>query len=505
MPLSAMQQLCYAARRSEMPNPTESAILAAVRAAVSRRPGAPALVSPRETVSYAALERRAAFVAAQLAGVNGDVVGLLHPNSPSFAAGLLGALWAGKTVAVLPWVAPAPLLKLMAAEAGFRAVLAAEELAPRAAEAGLEPIVAPQPNDAGPAAQEPPPKARALETAVLLYTSGTTGRPKAVALSESNLLANAEGCRVAGEFTGDDVMLAILPLFHAFGLTVTLLLPLTLGGKVVLEDRFVPRTSLQSVAAHRVTTMIGVPSQFRLLAREKVDVDAASLRLCIAGAERLGDQTGRAFEQRFSRLLLQGYGATEASPVVSVNWPLQNRPGSVGRPLPNVRVSIREEMQELARGEHGEVCVEGPSVMLGYHGQPEATARKIPGGVLRTGDRGWLDSEGYLHLAGRADDLLKVAGEKVYPVEIEQVLEQIEGVEEAAVIGVDDPTRGITLAAFVAARPGTTLDAAAVRAACRERLEAAKSPRSLTVVEQLPRGASGKVDKKALLEQVSRT
>lgn len=499
-----MWLLCYAARRSNMSSPTESAILAAVRAAASRRADAPALVSPREAVTYATLERRAAAVAAQLAGVSGDVVGLLQPNSPSFAASLLGALWAGKTAAVLPWIAPAPLVKLMAAEAGFRCVLAAEELAPRAAEAGLEPMVAPQPADAGSAGSEPHSRPLALEAAVLLYTSGTTGRPKAVALSESNLLANVEGCRVAGEFTGEDVMLAILPLFHAFGLTVTLLLPLTLGGKVVLEDRFVPRTSLQSVAGHRVTAMIGVPSQFRLLAREKLDVDAASLRLCIAGAERLGDQTGQAFEERFGRQLLQGYGATEASPVVSFNRPRQNRPGSVGQPLPNIRVSIREEMRELPGGEHGEVCIEGPSVMLGYYGQPEATARKIPGGVLRTGDGGWLDSEGFLHLAGRADDMLKVAGEKVYPSEVERVLEHLEGVEEAAVIGVQNAARGTALAAFVAARPGTTLDAAAVRAACRERLEAAKTPRSITVVEQLPRTPSGKVDKKALLEQAIR-
>jgi long-chain acyl-CoA synthetase len=486
-----------------MPNAKESAILAAVRAVASRRPNAPALVSPRETLSYAALERRAAAVAGQLGAVRGDIVGLLHPNAPGFVAGLLGALWAGKTVAILPWVAPAPLLQSMAAEASFRSVLVAEELAPRAEEAGLELIVTPRSEDAGPVMSAPPLAPRALEAAVLLYTSGTAGRPKAVELSDTNLLANVEGLRIAGEFTGDDVMLAILPLFHAFGLTVTLLLPLVLGGKVVLEDRFVPRTSLQSVAAHRVSAMIGVPSQFRLLAKERMEVDAASLRLCIAGAERLGDYLGQAFQERFDRPLLQGYGATEASPVISFNRPRQNRPGSVGLPLPNIRVTIREELRELPGGERGEVCVEGPSVMLGYSGQPEATASKIPGGMLRTGDRGWMDSDGFLYLAGRADDMLKVAGEKVYPAEIERVLEQIEGVEEAVVIGVDDAARGTALAAFVAARAGTSLDAAAVRAACRERLEAAKTPRTVTVVEQLPRGLSGKVDKKALLQQAA--
>jgi len=477
---------------------SDSRIVAAVFGAAAR-PDKRAIVAPREALTYGELERRAGAVAKQLGAAPGNVVGLLYPNSPGFAAGLLGALWAGKTAALFPFVAPPPVLKLMAAAAGVRTVLAAEELAPRAAEAGLDVVTT-----AAPAADSgPSPADRSQREAVLIYTSGTTGMPKAVALSEENLLANVEGCRVAGPFSGDDVMLAILPLFHAFGLTVTLLLPLTLGGTVILEDRFVPRTSLQSVETHRVTAMIGVPSQFRLLAKEPADVDAASLRLCIAGAERLGDQTAAAFENRFERPLLQGYGATEASPVVSFNRLGRNRPGSVGLPLPNARVTIREDSHELPAGDQGEVCIEGPSVMLGYYGQPEATAKKIPAGVLRTGDRGWLDGDGYLHLAGRADDMVKVAGEKVYPAEIERVLEQLEGVEEAAVVGATSEARGTSLIAFVAARSGVTLDSAAVRAAARERLEALKTPRSVHILEQLPRALGGKVDKKALLELAS--
>ncbi len=478
----------------------ESQIVANLRAAAAQRPEAVALASPREAVSYAALERGAAAVAALLANVPENVVGLLHPNSPGFAAGLLGALWAGKTAAVLPWIAPAPLLKLFAAEAGLRTVLAAEELAPRAVEAGLAAAITPQLNDPASAHGGPEPRLvpPALDAAVLLYTSGTTARPKAVALSESNLLANVEGCRIAGEFTGDDIMLAILPLFHAFGLTVTLLMPLTLGGKVVLEDRFVPRTTLESVAAHRISAMIGVPGQFRLLAKEPAAVDTASLRLCIAGAERLGDHVGEAFEARFRRPLFQGYGATEAAPVVSFNRPGHNRPGSVGLPLPNVRVSIREDDRELPAGEYGEVCVEGPNVMLGYFGQPAATAEKIRNGVLRTGDRGWLDAAGYLHLSGRADEMLKIDGEKVYPAEVERVLEQLPGVEEAAIVAVNEAARGTTLAAFVVPREGATLSPADLRAACAAVLEPAKIPRTFTPVEQIPRGASGKVDRRAL-------
>jgi long-chain acyl-CoA synthetase len=480
----------------------QSSILAVVRSTASRRPSAPALVAPRETLDYGELERRAAAVAARLArDAPGDIIGLLYPNSVGFVTGMLGALWAGKTVAILPSIAPPPLLKLMAAEAGFDFVLAAEELVPRATESGLHVAVPAAGDRVTPPANETPVTPLAREEAVLLYTSGSTGRPKAVALSEANLLANVEGCRVAGEFTGDDVMLAILPLFHAFGLTVTLLLPLVLGGKVVLEERFVPRTVLHSIEAHRASALIGVPAQYRLLAKEPTPADAASLRLCISGAERLPDQVGTAFAERFSRPLLQGYGATEASPVVSFNRPHSNRPGSVGPPLPNVRVSIRDGATALPEGEAGEVCVEGPSVMLGYFRRPEATAQKIPGGVLRTGDRGWMDRDGFLHLAGRDDDMVKVAGEKVYPSEIERTLERVAGVEQAVVIGVPDPARGMALLAFVEARPGASLDEAALRSACAEALEAAKIPRSIAFVEQIPRGLSGKVDKRRLLDQ----
>lgn len=484
------------------PQGKESAIVAAVRGAATRRTDHPALIAGEQTISYAELMRRSAGVAAHVArNAPGHVAGILLPTVPSFAWAFLGALWAGKTVAVLPTLAPAPLLQLMAAGAGLTTVLTSAELAPRVAEAHLTPVIV----DQIPAASgaEPPLAPRALETAVLLYTSGTTGRPKAVALSDENLLANAEGCRIAQGFTSDDVMMAILPLFHAFGLTVNLVLPLSLGCSVILEERFAPRTVLQSIERHRATTLVAVPAQFRLLAKESARADYGSMRLSIAGAERLTEQVSRDFEHRFGKALLEGYGATEASPVVAINPPHANRAGTVGVPLPNVRLTVREESRPLAAGEPGEVCVEGPSVMLGYFNQPEATAQKIPGGVLRTGDRGWLDRDGYLHIAGRADEMFKVAGEKIYPAEIERAIEQVAGVEQAIVVGAHDAARGFVLHAFVEPRPGAPLTEAALRSATRERIEAGKLPRCFTVVEQLPRTPSGKVDKRALLSRVA--
>lgn len=524
----------------------------AVRATAARWPERVALVCGEERVPYRELMGRVEAVAAGLSeakegketskterGGKGrapkeisdfksqiperEIVGLLCSNRLEFAYGVLGALAAGKAVAVLPTLAPPPLLGMMAADAGVKRVLTTEDLAPRLADAKVKSRLIPalveeggkevgksggkedrgrEPGQPAPA-QEGGKRPHSAGAAVLLYTSGSTGRPKAVALSDENVLANIDGSVRAAGFTDQEVMLAILPLFHAYGLTVTLLLPLVLGARVVMLERFVPRTVLATIERERVTALVAVPSQYRLLAREPMQVDASSLRLCIAGAERLSDTVGAEFEQRFGKPILQGYGATEASPVVSLNPPQANRVGSVGKALPNIQVTIRDGERMLGSNQQGEVCVEGPSVMLGYHNRPEATSEKISGGVLRTGDQGWLDDEGYLHLAGRADDLIKVAGEKIYPAEVEQAIEQVNGVEEVAVIGVPDETRGSALVAFVQPKAGATLTEASLRAACRGCVDGMKMPRSFVVVEQMPRSATGKLDKKTLAGQLA--
>lgn len=474
-----------------------SEIVAAVQYVASRYAERTALIGSEEEVSYAELVRRAQSAAALIGrNASGERVGLLLGNSVHFPPHVVGALWAGKTVAVLPTIAPPPLLKYMFAEAKLATVFATADLAPRLAEAGvphvvIDPLYASAPDFA--------PQPRTSEAAVLLYTSGTTGRPKTVALSERNIISNAEGCRQATGFDDRQVMLAILPLFHAYGLTVTVLLPLMTGSKVVILDRFMPRTVLSTIERHRVTCLVAVPSQYRLLAMDPTPCDASSLWLCISGAERLPETTEREFTDRFGHPVLPGYGATEASPVISLNLPETNRPASVGHPLPNLKVTIRNEDDTLcARGEIGELCVEGPNVMLGYLSDPEATAQKLRGGVLHTGDKGFFDSEGFLYLSGRADEMVKVSGEKVYPVEVENALERITGVEEVAVITLPDAKAGARLHAFVQRKPGATLDEAALRAACREVLETHKIPRSFTFVDSLPRTMTGKTDKRSL-------
>lgn len=475
-----------------------SVIVTTFRSIAGRYPDRTAIISGEQTLSYGELERRAATAAAAIREqVKDDVVALLVPNSPEFATLILGALWAGKSVAVLPTLAPAPVIKMMAMAAGAQTVITSEEFVPRLMEAQVPCWMWERKSDTDP--RQVPVEPLKRGAAVLLYTSGTTGMPKAVMLSEENILSNAEGCRLATGFDDKQVMLAILPMFHAYGLTVTMLLPLLTGARILIPERFAPRLVLQLIEKHKISCLVAVPSQYRLLTKEQADFDTSSLWLCIAGAERLPEHVAIDFESRFKRPIVQGYGATEISPVVSLNLPEKNCLGSVGMPLPNLKVTIRDEDDRvLGTKEIGEVCVEGPSVMMGYHNQPEATARKIRNGVLHTGDRGYLDLEGFLHLVGRADDLVKVSGEKVYPAEVESALETVEGVDEAAVVALPDEKHGARLLAFVQLQPGKTHSEATLRAACREFMEPHKVPRSFAIVEQLPRTLTGKTDKRTL-------
>jgi long-chain acyl-CoA synthetase len=480
-----------------------SAILQRFRGIVSRYPDRRAIIGTDNSISYCELERRAASVAHRIADrVPGPSVALLYPNKPEFAALFLGAIWAGKTVAVLPTLAPPPLLKLMTMEAGVELVITSEELAPQMLALGMSCWIGDTSAEFEPSQipQQPNPSG----VAALLYTSGTTGRPKTVMLSEENILANIDGLIQATGFDDSQVMLAVLPLFHAYGLTVTTLLPVTVGASVVVPERFVPRQILQLIEKHRVTCLIAVPGQYRVLIKDPTPIDANSLWLCIAGAERLPEHVAQAFEQRFRHPLLQGYGTTELSPVVAFSPPEDYCSGSVGRPLPNIQVTIRGDYDEvLPTGEIGEVCVSGPSVMLGYLGDPQATEQKIRNGVLHTSDKGYLDANGFLFLLGRADDLVKVSGEKVYPSEVENAVETIDGVEESAVIALPDEKHGARLHAFVQLREGAILTEAALRAACREMLEHYKIPRSISFVPQIPRTLSGKTDKRALAASVN--
>ncbi len=340
------------------------------------------------------------------------------------------------------------------------------------------------------------------EPAVLIYTSGTTGRPKGATLTHMNLLSNARACEEVIEVGPDDRFLAVLPLFHSFGATVCMILPMILGAHSVLLPRFSPAEVLHALSACRITVFAGVPAMYTVLlgVRDDSACDLSALRICVTGGAPAPSKLITEFQRRFGAILVEGYGPTEASPVVSVNPPhgLQ-KIGSVGPPLPGVEVRVADEAgQMLPAGEVGEVLVRGPNVMLGYWRAPEATTETVVGGWLHTGDMGQVDEDGYLYIVGRKKEMVIVAGMNVYPREVEDVIYQLPAVADCAVVGVPSERRGEDVKAFVVLRPGQCLSEDEIVEHCRGRLAAYKVPRAVDIVPDLPRSATGKVLKSAL-------
>jgi len=341
--------------------------------------------------------------------------------------------------------------------------------------------------------------------AVIIYTSGTTGHPKGAMLSHGNLLANLESCRVALEAVGEDRFAVLLPMFHSFMLTVGVLLPLYVGGAIVLVKSLSPAKSIvQEIIRHRATLLPAVPQFFRALAHAAAPADLP-LRVCISGGAPLPAEILREFTARFPMPLLEGYGLSEASPVVSFN-PIRGpwKAGSIGVPISGVEMSVQDDAGAmLGPGQTGEICVRGANVMSGYWNQPGETARAFRNGWLLTGDVGHRDRDGYFYITDRKMDMLLVNGLNVYPREIEEILYQFPGVREAAVIGLPDARKGEQPLAFVSANEGITLDTAKMRQFLRERLADYKVPRQIVVLPGLPRNATGKMLKTDLRQMLA--
>jgi long-chain acyl-CoA synthetase len=345
-----------------------------------------------------------------------------------------------------------------------------------------------------------PGEARENELAVIIYTSGTTGRPKGAMLSHANLLHNVESCRIVLQTVEADRFAVLLPLFHSYMLTVGMLLPLMVGGSIVLiKSLHPPRAALQEIFQRSTTVLPAIPQFYRSMVNAPIQ-PPIPLRYCICGAAPLPAQVLKEFEEKFHIPLIEGYGLSEASPVVTKN-PLDGRrkAGSIGLPIPHVEVSIQDDNgRELGPNETGEVCVRGGNVMLGYWNQPQETAKTMRSGWLLTGDIGYRDAEGYYYITDRKKDMLLVNGINVYPREIEEILYQIPGVKEAAVIGRPDPRKGEQPVAFVAVIDGSVLEEKAIQRFIKERLADYKVPRKVVLMPALPRNATGKVLKTAL-------
>jgi long-chain acyl-CoA synthetase len=369
-----------------------------------------------------------------------------------------------------------------------------------------------------------PPLARPGEAApgdlaVLQYTGGTTGTPKAVMLTHANLVANAR--QVCAWFPsavpGHDKVLAVLPLFHVFALTTAMTVPVAMGAEIVLLPRFDYRQMRAALRRCRPTIVPGVPTLFKaLLDRGIAAPDLASVKVCISGGAPLPHDVQRQFDSLLSGgdcVLVEGYGLTEASPVCFCN-PVDGsgRAGTIGLPLPGIEARIRApEAPDIALppGTKGELQVRGPNVMQGYYRRPEETAAVLsPDGWLRTGDVGEMDADGYVTLVDRIKDLILCGGFNVYPRHVEEAIYRHPDIAAVTVLGMPDAYRGESVAAFVQRRPGSTLDAKGLLAFLKDRLSPVEMPRRIEFRSELPRTAVGKLSRKELraelLGEVSR-
>jgi len=338
--------------------------------------------------------------------------------------------------------------------------------------------------------------------ALLIYTSGTTGVPKGVMLDHANLDAMTEMGRGALHVGPEDRCLLILPLFHVNGIVVSVLTTLREGASVVIADRFNPHTFFDTIEAHRPTFFSAVPTIYNMLAALPDDVrpDTSSVRFAVCGAAPASAELLTRFEERYGFPLVEGYGLSEATCGSTIN-PVDGprKPGTVGLPFPGQELRILDpDGHQVPDGDNGEVVVRGPNVMRGYLGRPDDTAEVLVDGWLRTGDVGHLDADGYLTLVGRSKELIIRGGENIYPKEIEDVLASDPAILEAAVIGVPDETWGEVVVAYVAPRPGSTIDVRALSTLCETSLSRYKRPTEIHIVEALPKNAVGKLDKKLL-------
>jgi len=442
----------------------------------------------------------------------GDRVALLLGNSIEFVVAYFGALRAGLVVVPMNPAYTAAEVAVLLADSGSRAMVCEAPTAPVAVEAagavsGCEVI------ETGTATWrallEPGPpgpdiRVGAQSLALLLFTAGTSGRPKGAMLTHGALRANIDSLRQLTDpppVLPGDVVYAVLPMFHVYGLNTVLGLAVSAGAACVIADRFEPREALRLISERGVTTVAGAPAMYRAWAALPEAREAlAGVRLFSSGGSPLPTAVFDAFAESTGAVVYEGYGMTETSPVVTTTLVAgRPKPGSVGRAIPGVQIRLVDpDGQEADDGDTGEVCVRGPGVFLGYW--PDAAGGPDADGWFRSGDVAFLDADGDLHLVDRRRELVLVNGFNVYPREIELAIESMDGIEEVAVVGIPDDATGEALMAFVVARPGATVTAEQVRDHCAGRLARFKLPATIRMVQALPHSATGKVAKGRLRE-----
>jgi long-chain acyl-CoA synthetase len=506
---------------------------------VQVRPRHPVTVFNGVSATYEQLFERAKRISGLLAanGINaGDRVGVLFPNHPDFIASFFGATGLGAVVVPIN-----PLLKseeiahiLQDSQARALIVLSRSFAEARKAlsvlhdlqfvlvitpdgeelnegvdkdiKAKVERIHA---RDLALATQSGVVWTQSLQAqndlCVLVYTSGTTGKPKGAMLTHHNVASCVAMAHTVLEFSSEDRFLSVLPLCHIYGLTLAMLGVISKGGTIVIQERFEAPQTLKLIEEAKVTLIPAVPAmyQFMLMEIERNRYDLSSVRICLCGGSAMPHELIPALEEKFAAPFIEGYGLTEVSCIATANPPLGVRKnGSVGLPMPGVTIGIFDaHRKNLACGPEnvGEVAIKGPNVMQGYFNREDATKECLQDGWFFTGDLGYLDEEGYLFIVGRTKELIIRGGQNIYPREIEDVVLRIPQVAEVAVVGVPDQVMGERVKAVIALRKGQTLTSEEAKEFCAAHLAEYKIPRIFEFVAELPRNSTGKVLKRLLV------
>ena len=476
-----------------------------------------AVIDDRQSYSYGKLLAGAMFVSREIKrATQAKHVGVMLPTSGAFPITLLGAWLAGRVPVPLNYLLAKDELQYVIGDSDIDTIITSTQMlefigGAQVIPKGIKIVELEKVSFKGLPPICWPPNPGDDELAVLLYTSGTSGKPKGVMLTHGNIQSNAEAAVQHANIVKTDTFLGVLPQFHSFGLTVLTLLPLRIGARVIYTARFVPRKIVSLIEEHRPDIFIAVPSMYGALLSVKQSGPESfqSIRLAVSGAEPLPDATYEAFQERFNLKLLEGYGLTETSPACNWSTPERHKRHSVGPALPGVgNVIVDGDSNPVGPNTEGEIILTGPNLMKGYYKLDEQTEQVIttitlpgsssPARAFRTGDIGKLDDDGFLYITGRLKEMLIVGGENVFPREIEEVLNNYPSVKASAVVGKQDGMRGEVPVAFVEIEEGVEFDESALRNHCREALAQFKVPKEIHVLDELPRNPTGKIMRRAL-------
>jgi long-chain acyl-CoA synthetase len=478
-----------------------------------RSPGHVAVRLDDRELTYAQLDEASARVAGMLAGQGvspGDRVGLMLPNVGYFAVCYYGVLRAGAVVVPLNVLLKRREVAFHLRDCGARLLLGweglAEEALPGARDAGAEFVpVSPGRFEQARAAAAPRRDvfdAQPDTTAVILYTSGTTGTPKGAELTHQGLMRNCEIMQRAIGLGGTAVTLGALPMFHAFGQTCALNATIAGGGTLTLIPRFEPGKVLEIIQRDRVTVFEGVPTMYAAILHhpQRDRFDTSTLTTCLSGGSAMPVELMRSFEAALSCTVREGYGLSETSPVASFTPDGRaSKPGSIGVPIEGTEMKLVDDLDhEVPPGQVGEIVIRGHNVMKGYWHQPEATAEALRGGWFHTGDLARTDEDGYFFIVDRKKDMIIRGGYNVYPREIEEVLYQHPAVREAAVVGIPHDRYGEEVGAAVAVADGASVSPEELRDYVKGQVAAYKYPRQVWLVDELPKGPTGKILKRQI-------